>query len=100
MLNAMVALALETARAGYGALIFCGSRAACQSNALLVAEAMPDEQELKHLIGDAETDELLEDRRDLLAGLASVPSGLDPVFAQSVMKGVGFHRAFSFFFPP
>lgn len=99
MLNAMVALTLETARAGYGALIFCGSRAACQSNALLIAEAMPDEQELKNLIGGAETDELLEDRKDLLAGLASVPSGLDPVFAQSILKGVGFHRALGLFTP-
>ncbi|KAI5297867.1 hypothetical protein KEM55_004140 [Ascosphaera atra] len=84
-LNSMVALALETANAGYGALVFCGSRQACQHNAMLLADAMPTADEI--------SSELLEKRKDLIASLSSVPSGLDPVFAVTVLRGVGFHHA-------
>lgn len=82
--NAMAALALETATSGYGALVFCGSRQACHSNALLISEAMPDESML-------DTD-IMEKRYDLIAGLQSLPCGLDPVFEKTVLKGVAFHR--------
>ncbi|KAI5303095.1 hypothetical protein KEM56_000037 [Ascosphaera pollenicola] len=84
-LNAMVALAIETAEAGYGALVFCGSRQSCQNNAMMLADAMPNIPELDR--------ELIEKRRDLIASLSSVPSGLDPVFAKTVMRGVGYHHA-------
>ncbi|KAI5288934.1 hypothetical protein KEM54_004660 [Ascosphaera aggregata] len=84
-LNAMVALAIETAEAGYGALVFCGSRQSCQNNAMILADAMPNISELDQ--------ELIDKRRDLLANLSSVPSGLDPVFAKTVMRGVGYHHA-------
>ncbi|KAI5288066.1 hypothetical protein KEM52_001317 [Ascosphaera acerosa] len=84
-LNAMVALAIETAEAGYGALVFCGSRQACQNNALLLADAMPPIPELD--------DDLIERRRDIIASLTSVPSGLDPGLAKTVMRGVGYHHA-------
>lgn len=84
-LNAMVALAIETVEAGYGTLIFCGSRQVCQNNAMLLADAMPNIPELDP--------ELIEKRRDLIAALSSLPSGLDPVFAKTVMRGVGYHHA-------
>lgn len=81
--NAMVALAVETASAGYGALVFCGSRNACQINAATIAEAMPH----------AEDKEELNKRLDLLADLRSLTCGLDPVLGNTVIKGTGFHHA-------
>ncbi|KAK2746762.1 hypothetical protein FQN55_005489 [Onygenales sp. PD_40] len=83
--NAMVSLALETALSGYGALIFCGSRQACQGNAMLLSDAMPDESMLES--------DTLERRMDLIASLQSLPCGLDPVFQKTVIKGVAFHHA-------
>ncbi|KAJ9212476.1 hypothetical protein DTO166G4_5968 [Paecilomyces variotii] len=85
MANAMVALAVETATAGYGALVFCGSRHACQINAALISEAMPEPANLDPGV--------LERRLDLLADLQSLPSGLDPAFQNTILKGVAFHHA-------
>ncbi|GAD92522.1 DNA-directed DNA polymerase theta, putative [Paecilomyces variotii No. 5] len=85
MANAMVALAVETATAGYGALVFCGSRHACQVNAVLISEAMPEPASLDP--------DVLDGRLDLLADLQSLPSGLDPVFQTTIVKGVAFHHA-------
>lgn len=82
--NAMVALAVETAAAGYGALVFCGSRGACQIHAATISEAMPG-------LLPGESDELNK-RLDLLADLRSLACGLDPVLENTVIKGVGFHR--------
>ncbi|KAJ5897270.1 Helicase C-terminal [Penicillium tannophilum] len=81
--NAMVALAVETASAGYGALVFCGSRNACQINAATIGEAMPH----------TEDKEELNKRLDLLADLRSLTCGLDPVLGNTVIKGTGFHHA-------
>ncbi|KAJ5636801.1 Helicase C-terminal [Penicillium longicatenatum] len=81
--NAMVALAVETASAGYGALVFCGSRNACQINAAMIGEAMPH----------AADKEELNKRLDLLADLRSLTCGLDPVLGKTVIKGTGFHHA-------
>ncbi|KAJ5654628.1 HelicaseC-terminal [Penicillium lividum] len=81
--NAMVALAVETATAGYGALVFCGSRNACQINAATIGEAMPH----------ADDKEELNQRLDLLAELRSLACGLDPVLERTVVKGTGFHHA-------
>ncbi|EFE44367.1 hypothetical protein TRV_00899 [Trichophyton verrucosum HKI 0517] len=83
--NAMVALACETAAAGYGALVFCGSRQACQTNAVLIGDAMPDTL-------DADT---IEKRLDLVASLQSLPCGLDTYFAKTIPRGVAFHRQYS-----
>lgn len=83
MTNAMVALAIDTAAAGYGALVFCGSRQACQIHAAVISEAMPTAQ--------IDSDELRK-RLDVLAELRSLPSGLDPVLESIIGKGVGFHR--------
>ncbi|KAF3399553.1 DNA polymerase theta [Talaromyces pinophilus] len=83
--NAMVSLGIETATAGFGALVFCGSRLACQMNAQLISEAMPSPSTLDP--------DLLERRLDLLAELGSLPCGLDPVFQKTIIKGVAFHHA-------
>ncbi|EED16871.1 DNA-directed DNA polymerase theta, putative [Talaromyces stipitatus ATCC 10500] len=83
--NAMVSLAIETATAGFGALVFCGSRHACQMNAQLISEAMPSPSTLDS--------ELLERRLDLLDELGSLPCGLDPAFQNTIIKGVAFHHA-------
>lgn len=84
MTNSMVALAVHTATAGFGALVFCGSRQACQLHASIISEAMPESSD----VDPAE----LGKRLDLLAGLRSLPSGLDPVLETTLIKGVGFHR--------
>lgn len=83
MTNSMVALAIDIAAAGFGALVFCGSRQACQIHAAVISEAMP-------VLGVDSAE--LGKRLDLLAELRSLPSGLDPVLEKIVVKGVGFHR--------
>lgn len=83
MTNSMVALAIDTASAGYGALVFCGSRQGCQIHASAISEAMPP-------LGVESVE--LGKRLDLLADLRSLPSGLDPVLETIIVKGVGFHR--------
>ena len=84
MTNSMVALAVHTATAGFGALVFCGSRQACQLHASIISDAMP---------GSSDVDSVeLSKRLDLLAELRSLPSGLDPVLETTLVKGVGFHR--------
>ncbi|KAF7588638.1 hypothetical protein BBP40_005449 [Aspergillus hancockii] len=85
MTNAMVALSVDTATAGYGALIFCGSRQACQVHAAIISEAMP--------VPTVVDPEELSRRLDLLADLRSLPSGLDPVLESTLVRGVGFHHA-------
>ncbi len=80
--NAVVALATETARAGFGALVFASSRAAAESDALLISRAMPVPATD---VGDA--------RADLLGELQSLSTGLDATLSQTVMAGVGFHHA-------
>lgn len=84
--NAMVALAVDTAAAGYGALVFCGSRQGCQIHASTISEAMPAQSAV-------DPEELVK-RLDLLAELRSLPSGLDPVLETTLVKGVGFHREY------
>lgn len=82
VLNAVVALAVETAVSGYGALVFAGSRAICESDALLISRAMP-----------AELDPAKVERRvELLNELRSLPIEVDRVLEQTVPYGVAFHR--------
>ncbi|CAO1598019.1 hypothetical protein XANCAGTX0491_001796 [Xanthoria calcicola] len=80
--NAVVALAIETASEGYGALIFCGGRQACQSTALLVSKAMPCVDEV-----------ILAKRQDVIDDLRSTLVGLDAALEQTIPRGVGFHHA-------
>jgi replicative superfamily II helicase len=79
-----VSLANETARAGYGALVFCSSRAGCERDAILISQVLPRGEEV-----DAGT---MDRRRDLLSDLRSTSTGLDPVLEKTVPVGVAFHR--------
>ncbi|KAL2017486.1 hypothetical protein VTK56DRAFT_2028 [Thermocarpiscus australiensis] len=84
VLNAVVALANETARAGYGVLVFSSSRAGCESDALLISRVLPT---------FAETDPAIQEKRlDLLGDLRSLSTGLDAKLEQTVPSGVAFHR--------
>ncbi|KAK9849842.1 Helicase [Penicillium brevicompactum] len=80
--NSMVALAVETAAAGFGSLVFCGSRQACQIHAMTIGEAMPPPEP-----------EELNKRLDLLAELRSLSCGLDPALEKTIARGTGFHNA-------
>lgn len=82
--NAVVSLAVETVKAGYGVLIFCGGRQACQSTALLVTEAMPGRRDITQVI--------LDRRNDVLSDLRSLPIGLDEILGKTIIQGVAFHR--------
>ncbi|KAK4239813.1 P-loop containing nucleoside triphosphate hydrolase protein [Achaetomium macrosporum] len=82
--NAVVALANETARAGYGVLVFSSSRAGCELDAVLISRAMPT---------FAEADPAIQEQRfDLLSDLRSLSTGLDPKLEQTIPFGVAFHR--------
>lgn len=84
VVNAVVSLAVETAKSGYGALVFCSSRAGCERDAILISQAMPRPEE---------TDAFVRDRRaDLLADLRSTTTGIDSVLEKTVPVGVAFHR--------
>lgn len=85
VMNAVISLAIETANAGHGALIFCGGRQGCQSTALLVSEAMP---------GGSDVDiEMLERRKEVISELRSLPVGLDDTLGKTVTRGAAFHHA-------
>lgn len=84
VLNSVVALAHETACAGYGVLIFAGSRGVCESDARLISRVMPSSHEL-----DTDT---LRKRTDLLGDLHSLGTGVDPVLEETLPRGVAFHR--------
>ncbi|KAK4447536.1 DNA polymerase theta [Podospora aff. communis PSN243] len=85
VLNAVVALANETVRAGYGALVFSSSRAGCESDAVLISRALPTFQEASPAIQ--------EGRADLLSDLRSLSTGLDPKLEQTIPSGAAFHHA-------
>ncbi|OAA39289.1 DNA-directed DNA polymerase theta [Beauveria brongniartii RCEF 3172] len=83
VLNAVVTLAHETASAGYGVLVFAGSRGMTESVARCISRVMPDISEMHETI--------LEKRIDLLDELRSLPTGLDHILEQTVLSGVAFH---------
>lgn len=82
-LDAVVALAVETAAANYGALVFCGGRQACQNTAMTISDAMP-------LVTN---DEILDRRRDVMSELRSLSIGLDEVLGHTLIRGVAYHHA-------
>nr|XP_036585735.1 DNA polymerase theta subunit [Colletotrichum truncatum]KAF6795786.1 DNA polymerase theta subunit [Colletotrichum truncatum] len=84
VLNAVVSLASETAKAGYGALVFASSRPGCESDARWIARVMPTQHELDPI--------LVEKRVDLLAELRSLGTGIDPILEETVPMGVAFHQ--------
>ncbi|KAJ6787290.1 hypothetical protein PWT90_01711 [Aphanocladium album] len=83
VLNAVVTLAHETASAGYGVLVFAGSRSLTESVARCISRVMPDLSAIHETI--------LEKRTDLLDELRSLPTGLDHVLEETVLFGVAFH---------
>ncbi|KAM0196672.1 hypothetical protein ACHAPI_005848 [Fusarium lateritium] len=87
VLNAVVTLAHETAAAGFGALVFAGSRGMCESDARWISRAMPEPHELKA--------EIVDRRMDLLGELRSLNTGVDPVLEETVLYGVAFHRKYN-----
>ncbi|KAF9774907.1 hypothetical protein IL306_007040 [Fusarium sp. DS 682] len=84
VLNAVVTLAHETAVAGFGALVFAGSRGMCESDARWISRVMPQPHELKV--------DVVDRRMDLLGELRSLNTGVDPVLEETVLYGVAFHR--------
>ncbi|KAI1107771.1 P-loop containing nucleoside triphosphate hydrolase protein [Jackrogersella minutella] len=76
VLNAVIALATETARSGYDG---------CENDARLISRALHDTSHLDSTI--------IEKRLDLLADLRSLSTGLDPCLAETVASGVAFHHA-------
>lgn len=84
VVNAVVALSIETIKAGYGALVFCGSRKGCEATATLISEAAPKEDELSRDIREA--------RLEILNDLRSSAVGLEPTLEKTIMAGVAFHR--------
>lgn len=85
VLNSVVTLAHETASAGYGALVFAGSRGVCEADARWISRVMPPPHELDPA--------LLDRRMDLLGELRSLNTGIDPVLEETVLYGVAFHHA-------
>ena len=84
MLNAVVALAVETAVQGFGALVFCSSRQGAQTMASLISDAMPS---------TVASDDMIERRMDVLASLQALPGGFESSFSKSILCGIGFHHA-------
>lgn len=82
--NAVVALAVETVEQGYGALVFCSSRASVQTIARLVSRT---------LIHHPATADLTDKRADLVASLQTLPNGFETCLVETVTVGVGFHHA-------
>ncbi|KAL9125811.1 MAG: hypothetical protein Q9217_005042 [Psora testacea] len=85
LVNSVVSLAIETAIAGYGALVFCCSRQSCQSMAALISEAMP--------INELTSQNMLDRRKDVISDLRSLSVGLDETLAKTILRGVAFHHA-------
>ncbi|EQL02417.1 helicase and polymerase containing protein tebichi [Ophiocordyceps sinensis CO18] len=85
VLNAVVALAHETASSGFGALVFAGSRGVCEADARWISRVMPEP--------DVLSAELVEKRMDLLGDLRSLSTGVDPTLEETVLYGVAFHHA-------
>lgn len=86
LFNAVVSLANETARSGYGALVFCSSRAGCEKNAVLISQVLPQANEIDPLIMDR--------RMDILSSLRSTTTGIDHILEMIIPLGVAFHRKF------
>lgn len=84
MLNAVVALAVDTAVKGYGALVFCSSRLGVERIAGVIADAMPSDQS---------SIDSHDQRIEVLASLQTLPNGYETTFDKTIPAGVGFHHA-------
>ncbi|RDL36601.1 uncharacterized protein BP5553_05953 [Venustampulla echinocandica] len=85
VVNSVVSLANETARMGYGALIFCSSRSGCEKDAVLISQVLPRPDEV-----DAD---VLDKRIELVNDLRSTSAGLDYTLERTIPVGVAFHHA-------
>lgn len=85
LINSVVSLAIETARTGYGALVFCSSRVGCERDATLISLAMPRPTE-----ADQNT---IDKRSDLIHSLQTTSVGLDHVLEKTIPQGVAYHHA-------
>ncbi|KAL2889798.1 DNA polymerase theta subunit [Ceratocystis lukuohia] len=85
VLNAVVALACETANSGYGVLVFSSSRTGCETVAKWISRALPNPQKIPLKV--------LEPRLSLIEELGGLSTGLDHVLAETIPYGVGFHHA-------
>jgi replicative superfamily II helicase len=83
VVNSVVALAVETAVSGYGALVFCNSRLGSQTTAVLIAEAMPTQVDMY----------VIDKRMEVFASLQALPGGFESAFSRTVLQGVAFHHA-------
>lgn len=83
VLNAVVSLASETAKSGYGALVFCGSRHRCESDARFISQTLPPSYH----------HDTREKREDLIRDLRNLSTELDRTLEQTVLFGVAFHHA-------
>ncbi|KAI9773041.1 MAG: hypothetical protein M1835_006207 [Candelina submexicana] len=83
--DAVVALASETVRAGYGALVFCSSRKGCENKASLISEVMPDCEEVHP--------DIVVSRKDAMLDLQHTAVGLDACLEKTIAKGVAYHHA-------
>lgn len=63
----------------------CGGRQNCQTTAELISKAMPPQEDVCSLV--------LDRRKDTIAELRSLPTGLDDILASTVLTGVAFHHA-------
>lgn len=88
LINAVVSLANETARAGYGALVFSSSRAGCERDAILISQVLPAPENMD--------DFNIEKRFELLNDLRSTATGLDATLEKTIPYGVAFHRKLAF----
>lgn len=85
VINSVIALANETARAGYGALVFCSSRVGCEKDAILISQVVPRMDEVDcFFVGK---------RMELLSDLRSTSTGLDSTLEKTIPVGVAFHHA-------
>ena len=82
--NAVVSLAIETVRAGFGALIFCSARQWCQVMATLVGEAMPPTPD--------GSEEIMDRRKEIISELRSLSVGLEETLGKTIVRGVAYHR--------
>ncbi|KAF7871717.1 hypothetical protein EAF04_003824 [Stromatinia cepivora] len=85
LINSVVSLANETARSGYGVLVFCSSRLGCERDALLISQVLPPIDAVNPII--------MNRRGDLLNDLRNTSGGLDQVLEKTVLMGVAFHHA-------
>jgi replicative superfamily II helicase len=86
VLNAVVSLANETVKAGYGVLVFSSSRPGCEKDARWISRVMPTIEEVGQVIKAK--------RMELLSDLRALSTGIDSVLEQTVPFGVVFHRGF------